>query len=166
MPATPPDVHVRRATTADIPALVHHRVSMYRDMGDVLLAEEARLHEASAAYFRAALASGEYLAWLAVTSTSEEIVAGAGLLVRPMIPRPGTTGSIETREAQVVNVYTEPAWRRKGIAALVMREAIAYTSAERINRVSLHASDAGRPLYELLGFAPTNEMRLAQSAAN
>jgi hypothetical protein len=26
--------------------------------------------------------------------------------------------------------------------------------------ITLHASDAGRPLYERLGFAPTNELRL------
>lgn len=162
MHPTRPDILIRRASAADIPALVRHRVSMYRDMGDVLPAEEAILHHASAAYFESALASGEYLAWLAVTpGASEEVVAGAGLIVRPMIPRPGKSGGIETREAQVVNVYTEVAWRRKGIAALVMQQLLDYTRAERINRVSLHASDDGRPLYELLGFAPTNEMRLA-----
>jgi GNAT superfamily N-acetyltransferase len=167
MPATLPEVFIRPATTADVPALVHHRVSMYRDMGHVTPSEEARLRDASAAYFRAALASGEYFAWLACNlRAKDEVVAGAGLIVRAMIPRPGTSGAIETREAQVVNVYTEPAWRRKGIAALVMRELIDYTRAQRINRVSLHASDDGRPLYELLGFAPTNEMRLAQQATS
>jgi hypothetical protein len=30
--------------------------------------------------------------------------------------------------------------------------------------VSLHASDFGRPLYESLGFRPTNEMRLKLDA--
>ena len=81
-----------------------------------------------------------------------------------MIPRPGTAGGIEVRDAQVVNVYTELAWRRRGIAALVMRHLLDYTHANRLNRVSLHASDDGRPLYESLGFAPTNEMRLAPPA--
>jgi hypothetical protein len=31
--------------------------------------------------------------------------------------------------------------------------------AQGYDRVLLHASDAGRPLYESLGFVPTNEMR-------
>jgi len=163
MPSSPPDIQVRRATLADVMALARHRVGMYRDMGDIPESEEAQFLEASAAYFRIALASGEYLAWLAFPSTSPgEIVAGAGLIVRPMIPRPGTTGGIEVRDAQVVNVYTEVAWRRRGIAALVMRHLLEYTTANHLNRVSLHASDEGRPLYESLGFAPTNEMRLAQ----
>jgi GNAT superfamily N-acetyltransferase len=162
MPSTPPDVHVRRATLADVPALARHRVGMYRDIGEISESEADRFLDASAAYFRDAVESGEYLAWLAVTTTSpEEIVAGAGLIVRPMIPRPGASGRIEVRDAQVVNVYTEVAWRRRGLAALVMRHLLDYTSANRINRVSLHASDDGRPLYEALGFAPTNELRLA-----
>jgi ribosomal protein S18 acetylase RimI-like enzyme len=165
MTSNPPDVRIRRATLTDVPALARHRVGMYRDMGHIPESEEARLLVASSAYFRSALESGEYLAWLAVTSASpEEVVAGAGLIVRTMIPRPGPAGIIEEREAQIVNVYTEHAWRRRGIAALVMRQLLDYTRANHINRVSLHASDDGRPLYESLGFAPTNEMRLAQPA--
>jgi ribosomal protein S18 acetylase RimI-like enzyme len=167
MLATHPDIRVRRATTADIGALARHRVGMYRDMGEIPQALEARLFDASSAYFRSALESGEYLAWLAVTASSpEEVVSGAGLIVRPMIPRPGPAGLIEEREAQVVNVYTEIEWRRRGIAALVMRHLLDYTRANGLNRVSLHASDDGRPLYVALGFAPTNEMRLAPPATS
>ena len=29
-----------------------------------------------------------------------------------------------------------------------------------VTRITLHASDEGRPLYEAFGFASTNEMRL------
>ena len=163
MPSTPSDIQIRRATLADVPALARHRVGMYRDMGDIPASGEAQFLSASADYFRGAVASGEYLAWLAFRVTSpNEIVAGAGLIVRPMIPRPGPSGAFEVREAQVVNVYTEPEWRRRGIAALLMRELLDYTRANHLGRVSLHASDDGRPLYEALGFAPTNEMRLAR----
>lgn len=92
----------------------------------------------------------------------EEVVAGAGIIVRPMIPRPAPDGSIEVCEGTVVNVYTEPAWRRKGLGALVMTQVLHYARKNQINRLSLHTSDDGRPLYETLGFAPTNEMRLAR----
>jgi ribosomal protein S18 acetylase RimI-like enzyme len=162
MQSTHPSVRVRRATVDDISALAQHRVGMYHDMGDILESDEARLFDASAAYFRSALDSGEYLAWLAVTSDApEEIVAGAGLIVRRMIPRPGAPGVVEEREAQIVNVYTEPAWRRRGLATLLMRHVLDYTREHQISRVLLHASKDGRPLYESLGFVPTSEMRLA-----
>lgn len=157
------DVRVRRATIEDVAALVHQRVSMYREMGEMSESNAQELTNAAAGYFRAAITSGEYVAWLAVTGGAhEEIVAGAGIIVRPMIPRPAPDGSIEVCEGTVVNVYTEPAWRRKGLGALVMTQVLHYARENQINRLSLHASDDGRPLYETIGFAPTNEMRLAR----
>jgi GNAT superfamily N-acetyltransferase len=56
-------------------------------------------------------------------------------------------------------VYTEPAWRRRGVADALMRQVIRWAEAERLDRLVLHASEAGRALYQRLGFAPTNEMR-------
>jgi GNAT superfamily N-acetyltransferase len=59
----------------------------------------------------------------------------------------------------VLNVYTEPAWRRHGLAQQLMRELLAWARKERLDRLVLHASADGRRLYERLGFVATNEMR-------
>lgn len=40
-----------------------------------------------------------------------------------------------------------------------MRHILDWARQERLDRLVLHASDDGRPLYERLGFAATNEMR-------
>jgi hypothetical protein len=37
---------------------------------------------------------------------------------------------------------------------------IQWLKEQGFSSVVLHASDEGRPLYETLGFVPTNEMRL------
>ena len=42
-----------------------------------------------------------------------------------------------------------------------MTHVLAWTRDQAITSSVLHASDAGRPLYEALGFVPTNEMRYA-----
>jgi GNAT superfamily N-acetyltransferase len=147
----------------DVPALARHRVGMFHDMGEIAEHLERELAEASESFFRSALASGEYLAWFAVTNDAgEEVVAGAGLWLRPMLPRPGADGIAKGVEALIVNVYTEPAWRRRGLAALLMRHILEYTQENRIMRVLLHASKDGRSLYESLGFVPTTEMRLVR----
>ncbi|HXS23112.1 MAG TPA: GNAT family N-acetyltransferase, partial [Gemmatimonadales bacterium] len=56
-------------------------------------------------------------------------------------------------------VYTEQAWRRRGVAGLLMREILRFTTQRGIDNVVLHASAEGRTLYEKLGFKQTNEMR-------
>jgi ribosomal protein S18 acetylase RimI-like enzyme len=157
------DVRVRAATLADIATLARHRVEMFRDMGQLTGQNERELTAVSLSFFREAVASGEYLTWLAVgPGAPERVVAGAGLWLRPMLPRPTPAGVIQGREALVANVYTEPDWRRRGIAALLMRQLLDYTREHHIERVLLHASDDGRPLYERLGFVTTNEMKLVQ----
>jgi ribosomal protein S18 acetylase RimI-like enzyme len=156
-----PEPRIRIATLDDIPTLVHHRVAMFRDMGELTELTRKPLTRASESFFRATVASGEYLAWLALTTgTSERVVAGAGLWLRPMIPRPFAHGVAQGVEGLIVNVYTEPEWRRRGLAALLMRHVLDYTRAHQIVRVLLHASNDGRALYESMGFVSTSEMRL------
>jgi GNAT superfamily N-acetyltransferase len=59
-----------------------------------------------------------------------------------------------------VNVFTEPQWRRHGIAGLLAEEIVTWSKDQRLDRLILHASDEGRSLYEKFGFVASNEMRL------
>jgi ribosomal protein S18 acetylase RimI-like enzyme len=154
---------VREAGPADIAILVHHRVAMFRDMGALPAQQERELELRSADWMRDALPRGEYLAWVAEDGADPPaIIGGAGVQVRPILPRPDPAAQDVDAgpEALVVNVYVEPAWRRRGVAEAVMRALLEDLAARGIRRVVLHTSDDGRPLYERLGFAPTNEMRL------
>ncbi len=153
---------IRRATVADIPILARHRCAMFTDMGHLAAADYDALAAASAAYFAAALPAGTYVAWLVEPQgQSERIVAGGGMQIRPVLPRPTAGGGLQRPGPQglIVNVYTEPTWRRKGLAALVVETIIAWSRANGLGGLVLHAAPMGRPLYERLGFVPTNEMR-------
>jgi GNAT superfamily N-acetyltransferase len=69
----------------------------------------------------------------------------------------------EKWRGNIVNVYTETAYRRKGLARELMKTAMEWCAREGVEMVILHASDHGRPLYERLGFEATNEMTLKSS---
>ena len=158
-------VALRIATITDAPVLAAHRVAMFREMGSVKPECEQKLHEASAAYFALAIPSGEYVGWVAHEPGSPAIVAGAGVQIRSMLPRPNASGHglLAGREALVLNVYTRPEWRRRGIARFMMEAVIRWAATDGIVSLVLHASDDGRPLYETLGFIPTGEMRYTGS---
>jgi GNAT superfamily N-acetyltransferase len=70
-----------------------------------------------------------------------------------MDPRP--------QRAWIVNMFTEPEYQRRGLARRLVREMIDWGRASGLRFLYLHASDAGRPLYESMGFVANNEMRLA-----
>lgn len=89
------------------------------------------------------------------------VVGGAGVQLQPILPRPLDASRIgEGPRGTIVNVFTEPQWRRRGIAGLLMKEIITWSMDEHLDRLLLHASDDGRSLYERLGFIAGNEMHL------
>ncbi len=158
-----PGFRIREAMVADVALLARHRAGMFRDMGRLKADWEASLVRATADYLRSALPRGEYLGWVAESAASSpEPVGGAGVQLRPILPRPRPAGEgIELGpEAIVLNVYVEPAWRRRGVGEALMRSVLSALAERKVTRIVLHASDDGRRLYERLGFVPTNEMRL------
>lgn len=125
------------------------------------------LQELSRSYLVDAITRGEYVGWLATPEDQEDtIVAGAGAQLRRVLPHPveladGRKAVADGRHAIVLNVFTEPGWRRRGVAEILVRRILAWAREERLDRLILHASAAGRSLYERLGFAATNGMRFA-----
>ncbi len=85
------------------------------------------------------------------------VVASGAVLISVW---PGQPQDPQPRRATILNVYTERDRRRRGIARRLMEHMIDWCRNEGLTQVWLHASNDGRPLYEAVGFRPTNEMRL------
>jgi GNAT superfamily N-acetyltransferase len=150
------EFRIRAATLDDLPHIVHHRRAMFRDMGRGTEAELDDVETAAERFLHSALADGGYRGWFAVAHDGG-IAAGAGITI---VPWPGHPGDAINRRGWIQNVYTEPEFRRRGLARRLMETVIAWCRADGFYTVSLHASDDGRALYESMGFLPTNEMRL------
>jgi GNAT superfamily N-acetyltransferase len=155
---------VRLATPEDAAVLARHRVSMFRDMGDLPPEQAESLEAAARRVIKEWIAAGTYVSWVASPAARPaEIIAGAGIQIRPLLPRP-RPGRPTIREGGgpegiILNVYTERAWRRHGVARQLMEAVIVWARSHGVARLVLHASPEGRPLYEQLGFEATNEMR-------
>ncbi len=156
-------IEIRQATANDAAVIARHRAAMFLEMHDLEASRAADLERRSTRYLEAALASGEYVGWLASPTTARDrVVAGAGAQVRRTLPHPREPdGTAHGNQAIVLNVYTEPEWRGRGIARTLMQSIIRWAGDAGMHTLVLHASDAGRPLYERMGFRTTNEMRYA-----
>jgi GNAT superfamily N-acetyltransferase len=158
---------IRPATIADADTIAFHRARMFRDMGDVPPALFEPFRAKSRELIHDMLARGEYIGWLASPEDRRNnIVGGAGVQRRQALPHPSTKANgentiAEGRHAIILNVFTEPEWRRRGIASLLLQRIVDWSREERLDRLVLHASDEGRALYERLGFVATNEMKFA-----
>jgi GNAT superfamily N-acetyltransferase len=156
------EYQIRMATPEDAAVIAHHRAAMFRDMGSINDDEAAKLEAEVFPHLRQMLADCRYAGWL--IGHSGKVVAGGGVLIRQELPRPGILEG--GASAHIVNVYTEPAHRRRGLARKLMQAILDWCEAHRFVTVTLSASDEGRPLYESLGFQPTNTMSLSNSLSS
>jgi GNAT superfamily N-acetyltransferase len=154
---------IRLATPADAETIAWHRARMFQDMGEVRMELFEEFRAKSRDRLHDALARGEYIGWLASPENdSSLIVGGAGVHLQRTLPHPLSRSALaEGRHGVIVNVFTEPEWRRRGAAEMLLRRIIEWARAERLDRLVLHASEEGRALYERLGFVTSNERRFA-----
>jgi GNAT superfamily N-acetyltransferase len=146
---------IREATPRDIPEILRQRRAMYQDMDYKDTKKLAAMVATSAVYLSVALPAGSFRAWLAVSG--ERVVGGGAVLISPWPSHPNNGQCLR---ATILNVYTYPYYRKKGIGRQLMQTMIDWCRKEDFAFVSLHASKDGRHLYESMGFEPTNEMRL------
>jgi len=147
---------VRPATLDDVPVLAYQRCAVFVATGAIDPAATGELDAAERRYLTQAMPAGTFVAWL--VEHGREVVAGGGLQLRTLQPRPGFVRG--EPEALVVSMWTEPSHRRRGLGRRVLDSMLKWCQARGIRRLTLHASAEGRPLYESMGFRSTNEMRL------
>ena len=150
-----PSIIIREGTIADIPEIARQRRRMCEDMNYTDAVALSTMVTVTADYLNKAIPEGSFHSWLACDHA--RVVAGGAVVISSW---PAHAYDLECRRATILNVYTEPEYRRRGIARRIMETMIAWCKQQGFGRVSLHASERGRPLYQSLGFEDSNEMRL------
>jgi GNAT superfamily N-acetyltransferase len=132
-------------SSSDIEAIVYHRHAVFLDMG---YNDESALEAMSARFrpwLRQKMEAGEYFAWFAIAPDSS-IAAGLGLW---LMDWPSHMVAGGQWRGNILNVYTEPAYRRIGMARALMQIALDWCAAIRFVRFHRHernASDTSRHL--------------------
>jgi GNAT superfamily N-acetyltransferase len=147
---------VRRATVADASVVASHRRAMFYEMRGTGAAALDAMEQEFVPWVRGRIASEEYLGWLAETEGGL-VVAGVGLWLMNWPPH---VIAHSQRRGYLLNVYTREDHRRRGLARRLVEIAMEWCRENGIEVMVLHASDAGRALYETMGFKSTNEMRI------
>lgn len=81
---------------------------------------------------------------------SENTIAGCCFLY--ISEKPSNPSFINGKTGTVLNVYTRPQFRKKGIASKLMKLLLAESEINKLDYVELQATDSGYALYKSLGF--------------
>ncbi len=142
------DLIYQKATAGDLDLLTETRIEVLRAAnglsGDTDMGEVER---ESRAYYSKALRDGTHTAYLVFDG---DCFAGAGGIsyyqVMPTYHNPSGN------RAYIMNMYTRPEYRRRGIAYRTLDLLVEDAKARGISHIAQEATAMGRPLYEKYGF--------------
>ena len=143
----------RRATIEDLNELVRTRIKVLRAANK--LDENVDMSEVerqSKDYYEKALADGSHTAYLVYDG--DTFVGAGGVSYFRVMP---TYHNPSGEKAYIMNMYTVPEYRRKGIAFKTLDLLVRDAKERNIKAISLEATDMGRPLYEKYGFVKMND---------
>ncbi len=156
-------IQIRRANINDLNTLVLFRVALFKEMERLDgVRDEQSFHKACEQFFYQFIPKEEFLSWVA--ETNGKIIATSGLVFFQKPPSPGNNSG---KEAYIMNMYTLPEWRKKGITSKLMTEILVFLRKKKITVISLHTTEIGRNVYEEVGFVLTNnEMKLSVKSSH
>ena len=147
----------RRAGSHDRELLTRLRLEVLRAANG--LEEDVDLSRTeleSRRYYETCFPEDSHAAWLVFDG--EEVVGTGAVSFYQVMP---TYHNPSGKKAYIMNMYTRPDYRRRGIARRVLELLTAEAEMRQIDAVMLEATAAGRPLYEAFGFtAMRDEMEL------
>lgn len=144
---------IRPISPPDFDLICRHRREMFKDAGQSEEVLDA-LAEPFRQWLAPRLADGRYFGFIA--EESGEAAGGIGLIELDWPPHPAHP--IDSRRGYVLNLFVEPAFRRRGVAQALLDESDAEFRKRGLTYEVLHATTAGRPLYERNGWGATSEM--------
>lgn len=153
-PARGSTLVARDAAAGDIDELIRLRAQMFESMG--LDATEPAWRAACEAHL-AGLATDVLFGAVVEDPTGPGLVASGLVEVHQRIPSPLSHNG---RIAYVSSVCTDDAWRRRGLARIVMARLLDRLRAMDVTTVDLHATAAAEGLYRELGFASRTQPEL------
>jgi len=149
-------VRFRSLRSADRSTVLRFRRALFEEMGGHSTAALDRYGARFSRWYGAELRAGRLWGILAESETGRSLASGLAWL-QPRHPSPRFA---HRALPYLLQVYTVPSARRRGIAGTIVSLLVDSARSRGYPRVILHATPAGRAIYERLGFHATDEMRI------
>lgn len=135
------------ATKEDVEDLIRLRIAyMIDDFGKVSDNEKECMQKQLADYLNRKL--GDEL----IVFTARDGGKIVAVVYLHIIEMPASLAVLNGLYGEVLNVYTEPAYRRRGLCTALMKNLLDYGKKIGLDRIDLSATDKGYPVYIKVGF--------------
>jgi GNAT superfamily N-acetyltransferase len=149
---------IRDATVSDIPLLAAHHRKMFEEIwknkGEAVDGSiSAEIERVYMRKLQNQLPEGSCKAW--VIEGDRRIIASGAISFVSLVP---TLMDLSYKVGYLHSMYTEKEHRNNHFAERILKQALDLCRAMGIKRILLNTSEAGRPLYEKIGFRSAPDM--------
>ena len=138
------EIQYRKLTKPDLNTFIRMRISQLREEG---ADEDIDLAPALMDYYERHMADGTFVSWLALDS--DKIIGTSGM---SFVEKPPYFGCPSGRIGLLSSMFTDPNYRRMGIAKELLSRVVEEARAYGCGTVQITASDMGVLLYTDFGF--------------
>ncbi|KAB2332720.1 GNAT family N-acetyltransferase [Bacillus mesophilum] len=140
-----------------IDKVISLRLALLKETGELnSLQEEVLMENSTREYLQKALLNNEFISYMA--EMNGQVISISGMV---LFKRPPYLENPQGIEAYILNMYTVPEYRGKGLAKRLLENCINESKNSGVKRIWLHATKDGEPLYKKMGFTNKNtEMEL------
>ena len=142
------DIVYRRLTEDDLDTFIDMRITQLREEGAT---EDIDLVPALRDYYKHHMADGTFVSWLALDG--DKIIGTSGM---SFVEKPPYFGCPSGRIGLLSSMFTNPDYRRKGIARELLHRVVEEAREYGCGAVQITASDMGVKLYTAYGFVHNN----------
>ena len=137
-------IEYRRLTDKELDTFIKMRITQLREEGAT---EDVDLVPHLRDYYNRHMSDGTFVSWLAFDG--EKIVGTSGM---SFVEKPPYFGCPTGKMGLLSSMFTDPAYRRKGIARELLDKVVKEARAYGCGTVQITASDMGVKLYAAYGF--------------
>jgi ribosomal protein S18 acetylase RimI-like enzyme len=128
--------------------IISLRLALLKELGELNSSQDELIMETSTReYLQKVLSNNEFISYMAEMNGEPVSISGMVLFKRPPYLE-----NLQGIEAYILNMYTVPEYRGKGLAKRLLENCIEESKKSGVKRIWLHASEDGEPLYRKMGF--------------
>ena len=147
------EIIYKKATIADLDILTDTRIEVLKAANQLEdNVDMSEVKKQSMDYYQSAISEDIHVAYLIFDE--DKFVGAGGISYFKVMP---TYHNPTGKKAYIMNMYTKPGYRRKGIAIKTLDLLVQDAKKRGITAISLEATAMGRPLYEKYGFRAMND---------
>ena len=138
------NITYKKLTVNDLDVFIKMRINQLREEGTK---EDIDLEPALKDYYLRHLSDGTFVSWLALDN--DRIIGTSGMSI---VEKPPYFGCPSGKIGLLSSMFTDPSYRRKGIAKTLLSKVIDEAKTQGCGTVQITASDMGVLLYSDYGF--------------